>query len=149
MSPPTIRSSQGNTASQAQGPQYAKVFVQRDYSDGTTVKFMTSFPQGLENKIERSVFEYTINQLNTYFAEAEKASCKTYCEGCFACFTVYTMFLCADTHYEKCLRKVGKFIVEQNEMVYLPRGLLLTNPAERGLRIIEITMLDQPIVART
>lgn len=51
MSPPTIRSSQGNTASQTQGPQYAKVFVQRDYSDGTTVKFMTSFPQGLENKV--------------------------------------------------------------------------------------------------
>jgi len=51
MSPPTIRSSQGNAASQAQGPQYAKVFVQRDYSDGTTVKFMTSFPQGLENKV--------------------------------------------------------------------------------------------------
>lgn len=36
----------------------------------------------------------------------------------------------------QCLRKVGKFIVEQNEMVYLPRGLLLTNPAERGLRIV-------------
>lgn len=38
--------------------------------------------------------------------------------------------------YFQCLRKVGKFIVEQNEMVYLPRGLLLTNPAERGLRIV-------------
>lgn len=50
MSPPTIRSTQGNTTSQAQGPQYAKVFVQRDYSDGTAVKFMTNFPQGLENK---------------------------------------------------------------------------------------------------
>lgn len=128
MSPPTARTQQGNAASQTPGPpQYAKVFVQRDYSDGTAVKFMTNFPQGLENKvrsslfssfypsrqmadfhscfvrtqIERSVFEYTVNQLNTYFAEAEKASCKTYCEGCFACFTVYTMFLCADTHYEK------------------------------------------------
>lgn len=51
MSPPTIRSMQGNTASQAQGPQYAKVFVQRDYSDGTAVKFLTNFPQGLENKV--------------------------------------------------------------------------------------------------
>lgn len=135
MSPPTARTQQGNAASQTPGPpQYAKVFVQRDYSNGTAVKFMTNFPQGLENKvslffffffiriaffaplagdwerlsflfcrtqIERSVFEYTVNQLNTYFAEAEKASCKTYCEGCFACFTVYTMFFCADTHYEK------------------------------------------------
>jgi len=51
MSPPTIRSTQGNTVSQTQGPQYAKVFIQRDYSDGTSVKFMTNFPQGLENKV--------------------------------------------------------------------------------------------------
>lgn len=56
---PTIRSSQGNTASQTQGPQYAKVFVQRDYSDGTAVKFMTNFPQGLENKVEISMSAVT------------------------------------------------------------------------------------------
>jgi hypothetical protein len=43
--------------------------------------------------------------------------------------------------YFQCLRKVGKFIVEQNEMVYLPRGLLLTNPAERGLRIVSLNIL--------
>lgn len=54
MSPPTIRSTPGNTASQTQGPQYAKVFVQRDYSDGTAVKFLTNFPQELENKVSAS-----------------------------------------------------------------------------------------------
>lgn len=58
MSPPTIRSSQGNTPSQTQGPQYAKVFIQRDYSDGTAVKFMTSFPQGLENKVRTHLLFY-------------------------------------------------------------------------------------------
>lgn len=51
MSPPTIRPSQGNTTNQTQGPQYAKVFVQRDYSEGTAVKFMTNFPHGLEDKV--------------------------------------------------------------------------------------------------
>lgn len=51
MSPPTIRTSQGNAASQTQGPQYAKVFIQRDYSDGTSVKFLTNFPPELENKV--------------------------------------------------------------------------------------------------
>lgn len=54
MSPPTVRATQGNTVSQNQGPQYAKVFIQRDYSDGTAVKFMTNFPQGLENKVRAS-----------------------------------------------------------------------------------------------
>lgn len=70
-----------------------------NYSNNCTDKSINC--KCTELKHDRSVFEYTINQLNTYFAEAEKASCKTYCEGCFACFTVYTMFLCADTHYEK------------------------------------------------
>ncbi|KAL1137930.1 hypothetical protein AAG570_009625 [Ranatra chinensis] len=115
-----------------------KVFVQRDYSDGTTVKFQTGFPPELEGKLDRASFEYTISQLNAYFAEAEKGSCSTYCEGCMACLTAYLMYICTQTHYEKCLRKVAKFIVEQNERVYRPRGLLLTSPVERGLRVVSL-----------
>jgi len=33
-------------------PAYCtKIFVQRDYSDGTAVKFQTKFPQELEGKV--------------------------------------------------------------------------------------------------
>ena len=32
-------------------------------------------------KIDRQLFEYTVNTLNNLYAEAEKASCSTYCEG--------------------------------------------------------------------
>ena len=132
-----------------QTSQCMKVFVQRDYSDGTMIKFQTRFPPELEDKIERQAFEYTINQMNAYFMEAEEASCSTYCEGCLACLTAYLMYICVQTHFEKCLRKVAKFVIEQNERVYQPRGLLLTNPVDRGLRVIEITILDQPMVQRT
>lgn len=84
-------------------PTYMKVFIQRDYSDGTSVKFQTRFPPELEGRvniinsasahflwsstfhthiallqIERQQFEATINKLNEYFAEAEKGSCSTY-----------------------------------------------------------------------
>ncbi|XP_046668110.1 golgin subfamily A member 7 isoform X1 [Homalodisca vitripennis] len=77
-----------------------KVFVQRDYSDGTTVRFQTHFPSELEGKLDRASFENTVSQLNTYFAEAEKGSCSTYCEGCLACLTAYlvsiiTITLCS------------------------------------------------------
>lgn len=103
-------------------PNYVKVFVQRDYSDGTSVKFQTRFPAELESRVrrldwgffsvnsniflfffqlERHVFEATINRLNEYFAEAEKGSCSTYCEGCLACITAYLVYLCSETHYEK------------------------------------------------
>jgi hypothetical protein len=40
----------------------------------------------------------------------------------------------------QCLRKVAKFIVEQNERVYAPRGLLITDPTERGLRVVSLLM---------
>lgn len=36
-----------------------KVFIQRDYSDGTMVKFQTRFPTELENRV--SIFTFLIN----------------------------------------------------------------------------------------
>ncbi|XP_043526951.1 golgin subfamily A member 7 isoform X1 [Frieseomelitta varia] len=125
-------------------PNCQKVFIQRDYSEGTMVKFQTQFPTELESRLDRQSFEYTITQLNNYFAEAERASCSTYCEGCLACLTGYLIYICTETHYEKCLRKVAKFVSEQNDRVYKPRGLLLTDPVMRGLRLIEISVLDRP-----
>ncbi|XP_049777506.1 golgin subfamily A member 7 isoform X1 [Schistocerca cancellata] len=116
--------------------QCLKVFIQRDYNEGTLVKFQTRFPQELEDRIDRQAFEYTVNQLNAIYAEAEKAGCSTYCKGCMACLTAYLIYICTETHYEKCLRKVAKFIAEQNERVYAPRGLLITDPSERGLRVV-------------
>jgi hypothetical protein len=52
-------------------------------------------------QIERQAFEYTVNQLNAIYAEAEKAGCNTYCEGCMACLTAYLIYICTETHYEK------------------------------------------------
>lgn len=34
------------------------------------------------------------------------------------------------------LKKISKFIQEQNEKIYAPRGLLLTDPLERGMRVV-------------
>ena len=120
-----------------------KVFVQRDFSEGTGVRFGTRFPTELEGKIDRQQYDYTINTLNSLYAEAEKGSCSTYCEGCMACLTAYIIYFCAETHYEKCLKKVSRFIHEQNEQVWTKRGLLITDPVERGLRVIEISLLTE------
>ena len=78
------------------------------------------------------------------YAEAEKANCSTFCEGCMACLTAYVIYFCSETHYEKCLKKVARFVVEQNEQVWTKRGLLITDPIERGLRVIEISILTEP-----
>uniref|UniRef100_A0A1B0GK53 Ras modification protein ERF4 n=2 Tax=Lutzomyia longipalpis TaxID=7200 RepID=A0A1B0GK53_LUTLO len=137
--------SQAQPGTPALANNYMKVFVQRDYSDGTAVKFQTRFPTELESRIDKHSFETTINKLNEYFAEAEKGTCSTYCEGCLACITAYLNYICTETHYEKCLRKVSKYIVSQNERIYNPRGLQITDPTYRGLRVIEISILDRPV----
>ncbi|XP_043938967.1 golgin subfamily A member 7 isoform X2 [Protopterus annectens] len=113
-----------------------KVFIQRDYSNGTMCQFQTKFPSELENRIDKQQFEETVRSLNNLYAEAEKLGGQSYLEGCLACLTAYTIFLCVETHYEKVLKKIAKYIQEQNEKNYAPRGLLLTDPIERGLRVI-------------
>ncbi|KAG9346139.1 hypothetical protein JZ751_007957 [Albula glossodonta] len=119
-----------------------KVFIQRDYTEGTICKFQTKFPAELESRIERTYFEDTVKTLNNYYAEAEKIGGQSYLEGCLACATAYIIFLCMETRYEKVLKKISKYIQEQNEKIYAPRGLLITDPIERGMRVIEISIFE-------
>ena len=60
---------------------YRKVFIQRDYSEGTSVKFQNKFPEELEGYIERQHFDYLITTLNCYYDKAEAANLSTFCEG--------------------------------------------------------------------
>uniref|UniRef100_A0A7N9D217 Golgin A7 family member B n=1 Tax=Macaca fascicularis TaxID=9541 RepID=A0A7N9D217_MACFA len=113
-----------------------KVFIQRDYSDGTICQFQTKFPPELDSRIERQLFEETVKTLNGFYAEAEKIGGSSYLEGCLACATAYFIFLCMETHYEKVLKKISRYIQEQNEKIFAPRGLLLTDPVERGMRVV-------------
>ncbi|XP_060065007.1 golgin subfamily A member 7-like [Ylistrum balloti] len=120
-----------------------KVFVQRDFSDGTSIKFLTKFPPELDGKIESEQFVRTVTQLNNMFYEAESLGSRNYCESCLACLTAYMSYICFDTHYEKMLKKIKKFVEEQNQTIYLPRDLLLVDPVERGLRVLEICVLNE------
>ncbi|XP_059374251.1 golgin subfamily A member 7B-like [Carassius carassius] len=119
-----------------------KVFIQRDYRDGTICKFQTKFPTELDSRIEKSLFEETLKTLNCYYAETEKIGGQSYLEGCLACATAYIIFLCMETPYEKILKKISMYIQEHNEKIYAPRGLLLTDPIERGMRVIEISIFE-------
>ncbi|KAG9488754.1 hypothetical protein GDO78_004989 [Eleutherodactylus coqui] len=78
-----------------------KVFIQRDYTNGTLCQFQTKFPSELETRVDRQQFEETVRTLNNLYAEAEKLGGQSYLEGCLACLTAYTIFLCMETHYEK------------------------------------------------
>lgn len=123
-------------------PNGIKVFIQRDYTDGTPVKFQIKFPVELEGKIDAIAFQETVCTINNMYNEAESLGGRTYCESCFACLTAYLSYLCMDTHYEKCLKKIGRYIEDQNQNIYVPRGLMIVDPAERGLRTLEICILQ-------
>lgn len=44
----------------ALNPTYMKVFIQRDYSDGTSVKFQTRFPPELEGRVnEHNILSFS------------------------------------------------------------------------------------------
>jgi len=40
------------------------------------------------------------------------------------------------TYIFQVLKKISRYIQEQNNTVYIPRGLLLVDPIERGLRVV-------------
>jgi len=37
---------------------------------------------------------------------------------------------------QQVLKKIGRYIQDQNNTIYIPRGLLLVDPIERGLRVV-------------
>lgn len=123
----------------SQEPAIKKIFVARDYSEGTTVKFQTKFPSELDGIVERQHFDYLISTLNEMYYQAE-SSRAAYLESCLACLSAYLLYLCIDTQCSKSMKKIAAFINNQNETIWKPRGLYVTDPIERGLRVIEIVI---------
>ena len=36
----------------------------------------------------------------------------------------------------QCLKRLAEYVNEQNQSVFVPRGLMIVNPMERGLRVV-------------
>ncbi|KRX82680.1 Golgin subfamily A member 7 [Trichinella sp. T6] len=77
-----------------------------------------------EPKIDEQLFEKCIQTLNEMFAKAEKLTWKSFFENIIGCFTCYLSHLCMEYQFSK------------NETVFIPHGLFITDPAERGLRMV-------------
>jgi len=118
-----------------------RVFLQRDYRLGVAIRFMTDFPIELSERIDPKAFDYTLKEINEIFEEAEQFTCTAFCESCLGFITANLYWFCRDSRYEKALKRISKFIAEQNQCVYLPNSLYLTDPVVRGLRCIEISVI--------
>jgi len=117
-----------------------KVFLQRDYSRGTGVRYLSAFPSELEGFVERETFNYLVDTINLIFEEGERMSGRAFCESCCACLSAYLLYLCMESLYDRCLKRVSSFVAEQNDTKWKPLGMLVTDPRDRGLRVIEITI---------
>ncbi|PIK61932.1 putative golgin subfamily A member 7 [Apostichopus japonicus] len=95
----------------------------------------------LPAQVDSDTFERFVEKINQYYAEAEGIGCSTYLQGCFACLTAHTALLCMQTQYDKNLKRCTEYIKEQNIGIFLPKGLKVIDPFERGLRVIEILVL--------
>ena len=49
----------------------------------------------------------------------------------------FLLLLC----FVQVLKKIGRYIQDQNNNVYIPRGVLLIDPVERGLRVVSFLFL--------
>lgn len=69
----------------------------------------------MQFQLDKQQFEETVQTLNNLYAEAEKLGGKSYLEGCLACLTAYTIFLCMETHYEKvCALQSSDVVIKLN-----------------------------------
>ncbi|CAF3080357.1 unnamed protein product [Rotaria socialis] len=118
--------------------QSIKLFIQRDYSEGTGVKFQERFPSELQGRIDRDEFIGILRGINDIFADAEALSYKAFMENCCACLTGYLLLLCMSTHYEKCVKRAAEYIAEKNFNDLNRRGIFIIDPMEKGLRCIEV-----------
>lgn len=56
--------------------------------------------------------------------------------GAICCDVILLLHMAFLGMFLQVLKKIAKYIQEQNEKVYAPLGLLLTDPIERGLRVV-------------
>ncbi|VDO66648.1 unnamed protein product [Schistosoma curassoni] len=79
-----------------------RIFIQRDYSSGTAVRFQTlPMPLQLRGRIPPNRYADAIARLNKLFDEAETINSSVCLENLFGCLTAYLIFLCMKTHYDK------------------------------------------------
>lgn len=83
----------------------------------------------------------TITKINSFFEEAEAHTSSLYWRNFANCLVGYVADFCLANPYDKHMKEMSAYVQEQNKLVYNPRGLVLIDPLDRGLRVIEITNL--------
>uniref|UniRef100_A0A7E4V071 Ras modification protein ERF4 n=1 Tax=Panagrellus redivivus TaxID=6233 RepID=A0A7E4V071_PANRE len=120
-----------------------KCYIQRDFSRGLEVRFSSDFPQELEDKIDPETWTNFINNLNAKYERAEEVSCGSVVESTISFLTCHVARLCYPTVWSRVLKQVATFIEERNRVVFIPNNIFVRDPVVKGLRVIEVSILDE------
>jgi len=114
------------------------IIVPRDYSEGELCQFSTAFPKELEGKIDPQVLRKAVDEINSVLRDAESINRHHVLESLVGCLTCYISYLFITSYYQKCLIRLRKYLEDENEKSFLPKGLLIRDPAETALQHLEI-----------
>ncbi|KAL3095391.1 hypothetical protein niasHS_007490 [Heterodera schachtii] len=122
-----------------------KIYIQRDYSQALVVKFSTEFPEELEHYIDRDIWLNFVTDLNQIYAEAEKLTAIAYLENILGLVTCHLSMLCFKSLWKRKLEEAQALLYETNQQNFVRNGVYVCNPLEKGFRVIEVVLLDEPI----
>jgi hypothetical protein len=120
-----------------------KCFIQRDYSNGLRVRFSNEFPLELEGKIEPEVWTSFVDDLNLRYHKADSVTFASVVESSLGFITCNLSRLCVPSVWNRVLKESETFIEERNRAVFIPNNLFIRDPATKGLRVIEVSILDE------
>uniref|UniRef100_A0AC34QP34 Golgin subfamily A member 7/ERF4 domain-containing protein n=1 Tax=Panagrolaimus sp. JU765 TaxID=591449 RepID=A0AC34QP34_9BILA len=120
-----------------------KCFVQRDYSSGLQVRFSAEFPYELDGKIDPDIWSNFINALNSRYQKADSVTFASVMESTISFLTCHLAKLCYPSVWSRVLKETENFIEERNRAIFIPNNLFVRDPATKGLRVIEISILDE------
>eukprot|EP00300_Choanocystis_sp_HF-7_P031557 c41016_g1_i1.p1 GENE.c41016_g1_i1~~c41016_g1_i1.p1 ORF type:complete len:143 (-),score=31.13 c41016_g1_i1:152-580(-) len=119
----------------------SKVFVRRDFSHGEyPTRYVTKLPAKLEGKVDADVYADTVQAINEYFAAAEDINAAMIAEGCCAFMTLFTLYWCVPSRYERRMNELEAYLAEQNRRTFEPLGLHWSHPKRSAFRHIVISV---------
>lgn len=77
-----------------------------------------------------------MNRLNEKYATADSVTPASIFETLLGFITCYTSRLCIQQKWDEALEKIEELIQEHNQTVFVPHGLHVKNPIEKGFRVV-------------
>lgn len=78
--------------------------------------------------------------INEFFAAAEDITCSMVCEGCCAFASLFTLYWCIPSRYERRMNELQTYLDDVNARVYGPAGVTWSHPKRAAFRHICVSL---------